>query len=71
MLPSRHTLQNLNSQAIPNAEFGSNIRRGVTASNGHHLTITKKNCARAEANATTRAQYSSRSQYWEELEQKL
>ncbi|KAJ3888768.1 hypothetical protein GG344DRAFT_79460 [Lentinula edodes] len=71
MLPSRRTLQNLNSQAIPNAEFGSNIRRGVTASNGHHLTITKKNCARAEANATIRAQYSSRSQYWKELEQKL
>ncbi|KAJ3899498.1 hypothetical protein F5879DRAFT_1060454 [Lentinula edodes] len=71
MLPSRHTLQNLNSHAPPDVALRANLRRGVTASNGHHLTITKKNCARAEANASIRAQYSLRSQYWEELQQKL
>ncbi|KAJ3898662.1 hypothetical protein F5879DRAFT_994561 [Lentinula edodes] len=71
MLPSRRTLQNLNSHASPDVEFQSSIRRGGTASNGHHLTVTKKNFKRAEANATIREQYSLRSQYWEELEKGL
>ncbi|KAJ3889810.1 hypothetical protein GG344DRAFT_66794 [Lentinula edodes] len=68
MLPSQRTLRNLNSLASSSM---LHQKRGVTASNGHHLTVTRKNLKRAQENAAIRKQYQLREQYWVELQEQL
>ncbi|KAJ3902460.1 hypothetical protein F5879DRAFT_991003 [Lentinula edodes] len=68
MLPSQRTLRNLNSLASSSM---LHQKRGVTASNGHHLTVTRKNLKRAQENAAIRKQYQLREQYWVKLQEQL
>lgn len=68
MLPSSNTLGNLNSKATPE---DLQHQRGVTVSNGHHITKTERNTKRANENEEARRQYTLRSMYWKDLKANL